>query len=240
MKAKGHFVRGHCEREELEGLAKKIDVELTTKIDVVEEGWPRKPKGLLQVLWERGWVNEEKLGEYSIKGMKYQMDRDRRIKREYSHFILCTFMGKCTDVREEKSAMEVLLDDLSSKSSNNQTISLLVSPKYYCEIAGEGIECCWGLSKKFFRNVGIEKKNTKKKFKNIIKAVIEYARQGHVEKFSAKCHQYMMAYTNAKNRNNELTYKWIERFVKQSKTHHNILDQERGFIEEVWRASILL
>ena len=50
----------------------------------------------------------------------------------------------------------------------------------------------------------------------------------------------MMAYYNARNGDHELTYDWIERFVKKTKTHRNILDQERGFIEEVWRASISL
>ena len=61
LKLKGHFVRGHCGRDELEQLASKYKIELTTEIDVVEDGWLGKPKGLLQVLWERGWVDKKKI-----------------------------------------------------------------------------------------------------------------------------------------------------------------------------------
>ena len=45
-----------------------------------------------------------------------------------------------------------------------------------------------------------------------------------------------MAYYNARNGSDELTYDGIEQFVWKTKTHRNILDQERGFIEEVWWA----
>ena len=54
LKAKGHFVRWHCGREELEQLSIKYGIALTTEIDVVEEGWLGKPKGLLQILCKRG------------------------------------------------------------------------------------------------------------------------------------------------------------------------------------------
>ena len=35
--------------------------------------------------------------------------------------------------------MEVLLGGLSAKSIDNQSIKLLVSSKYHCELAGEGL-----------------------------------------------------------------------------------------------------
>ena len=56
-------------------------------------------------------------------------------------------MMECADFKEEKLAMEVLLDGLSAKSSNNQSIKLLVSPKYHCELAGEGVKYAWGMAK---------------------------------------------------------------------------------------------
>ena len=182
LKAKGHFVRGHCGREELEQKAKKYNIKLTNEVELVEEGWLGKPKGLLQVLWERGWVDVKRLSEYSLRGQKHQMDAEGKIKEEYSSFLLRTLMMNCADFKEEKSAMEVLLDDLSSKSLNNQKINLLVSPKYHCELAGEGVEYCWGLSKKYFRNEALEKKNTKRKFEQVVRKAIEYVRKDHVEK----------------------------------------------------------
>ena len=32
-------------------------IELTGRVEVAEEGWLGKPKGPLQVLWERGWID---------------------------------------------------------------------------------------------------------------------------------------------------------------------------------------
>ena len=71
-------------------------------------------------------------------------------------------MMECADFKEEKSAMEVLLDGLSDKSSNNQSIKLLVSPKYHCELAGEGVEYVWAIMKKYYRSRGLDEKKTQK------------------------------------------------------------------------------
>ena len=101
LKSKGHFVRGHCGREELEQMAEKNKIQLTNEVDLVEEGWLGKPKGLLQVLWERGWVDERKLSEYSLNGQKHQMDAEGKIKEEYHNFVLRTLMMNCADFKEE-------------------------------------------------------------------------------------------------------------------------------------------
>ena len=70
LRMKGYDVRGHCGKEELSELATKYNIELTSDVEVVEEGWLGKPKGLLQVLLERGWIDENKLSEYTLKGKK--------------------------------------------------------------------------------------------------------------------------------------------------------------------------
>ena len=50
LKSKGHFVRGHSGREELEQMAEKYKIKLTNEVDLVEEGCLGKHKDLLQVL----------------------------------------------------------------------------------------------------------------------------------------------------------------------------------------------
>jgi hypothetical protein len=46
-----------------------IPLEKTTK-NAEEECWPGKPKGLLQVLRERGFIDTSKLNKYTIEGKK--------------------------------------------------------------------------------------------------------------------------------------------------------------------------
>ena len=63
----------------IEKLAKDYAIDLTYNVEVVKEGWLGKPKGLLQVLWERGWINESKLGEYYLKGTRNLKDKEGEI-----------------------------------------------------------------------------------------------------------------------------------------------------------------
>ncbi len=35
-----------------------------------EEGWVAKPKGMLQILWEQGWIDETKIQAYTMNGKK--------------------------------------------------------------------------------------------------------------------------------------------------------------------------
>ena len=87
-----------------------------------------------------------------------------------------------------------MLDRLSAKTCNNQCVELLVSPKYHCELAGEGVKYAWGIGKKFFCNERLEKKRTKNKFKQVVRSAIEHVRKDHVEKFSFFCMEiYLLA-----------------------------------------------
>ncbi len=133
-------MRGHCTKEKIEDLAKEYNVELTSEVELVEGESINRPKGLVQVLWERGWVDVTKIHEYTLKGKASQMDEDQNILPGCWHFVLGHLMTQCAHFKEEKSAMEVLLEDLSKKSLNNKKVELLVSPKYHCELAGEGVE----------------------------------------------------------------------------------------------------
>jgi hypothetical protein len=33
-------------------------------------GWEGQPKGMLQTLWEHGWIDENNLGRYTVSGKK--------------------------------------------------------------------------------------------------------------------------------------------------------------------------
>ena len=55
IKASGYKIRGHLSKDELERIAQLKNIELTYKFNVKKEGWMGKPKGLLQIFWERGY-----------------------------------------------------------------------------------------------------------------------------------------------------------------------------------------
>ena len=50
-------------------MCKTKNVETTTTVPEIVEGWIGKPKGALQVLYERGWINPTNNPKvYTMKG----------------------------------------------------------------------------------------------------------------------------------------------------------------------------
>ena len=137
----------------------------------------------------------------------------------------------------ELSAMENLFSKLSKKGPPN--LRMLTSPKYHCELAGEGIEFCWGMMKRFYRNIPFESKRTKEGFQESVRLSVLYVKLLSVIRFSAKCRRYMMRYRRNNNSLDvEISHENIEKYVKQIKTHRNVADLDKAFIEHEWLDSI--
>ena len=88
---------------------------------------------------------------------------------------------------------------------------MLTSPKYHCELAGEGVEYAWGFMKRNFRNYSLNDKNTKEKFNKAVRDSVELVSVQNVSKFSGRCRRYMMTYLNIANNNQQnVTFNMIE------------------------------
>ena len=73
---------------------------------------------MLQVLWESGWINANKLSEYKMM----LQDDAGFIVREYSLSIL---MGSCTDFVNKKSQLEYVCQSLG--------VEALITMKYHAK-----------------------------------------------------------------------------------------------------------
>ena len=93
-----------------------------------------------------------------------------------------------------------------------------------------------GIRRKCFRNIPLVEKTTKSKFCECLNASIAHVTIENSRMFTGKSRRYMLAYQNLDTV--DLTYDSIERFVKKVKTHRNIADQEKGYINNVWMNSI--
>ena len=113
---------------------------------------------------------------------------------------------------------------------------MLISPKYHCELAGEGIEYDWGIVKKYYRNIPLEEKLTKKKFHDCVRQAIQFIPQSTSQLFSAKARRYMMTYQHIVKE--EITHANIQKFIQKCKSHRSVSDQDTGFIDMVWRDCI--
>jgi hypothetical protein len=130
-------------------------VETTPKIQL---GWEGQPKGMLQVLWERGWIDENNLAKYTVSGRKNEIgviDIDTSLKH---------LLGSCHDFSEEESLLQFCGQQLG--------VTVDQTPKCHCELAGEGIEYSWGCAKNFYRQRPISEKRKKENFQNIVRTCI--------------------------------------------------------------------
>ena len=106
-------------------------------------------KGLLQVLWERGFINEnERVNKYyTISGSKDQ----------YGNIIentsIVSLMEQCFEFVNKETLLQEKLQTLG--------ISVHRSPKCHSKLAGEGIEYSWGFAKNWYRRLPLKLKRRK-------------------------------------------------------------------------------
>jgi hypothetical protein len=101
-------------------------IPLDEQIKKIQPGWEGKAKGMLQVLWERGFLDVGNLKQYTVDGQK---DAFGNLQHKTS---LKYLLGNCTVFEEEESMLQSVGRALG--------VSIDQTPKCHCELAGEGIE----------------------------------------------------------------------------------------------------
>ncbi len=113
--------------------------------------------------------------------------------------------------------MQKLADDLSVL--HGRKIELLITPKYHCELAGEGIEYGWGFFKKDFRQTLHAEKKGKGHFESCVKKSLKKVTVEHMRWFSARAHRYMLTYLlldlSESPEGHGLSYHVIEQYVNK-------------------------
>jgi len=106
---------------------------------------------------------------------KHWLDQNGNILPQFEldakKFLLTDLLSECPDFKYEKSAMQKLAEELSKR--HQRKIELLISPKYHCKLAGEGIEYGWGLFKNIIDGLNMwirkEDKNSQAVSRNVLK-----------------------------------------------------------------------
>ena len=133
--------------------SKKIPIKVSTQN--IKPGWCHKPKGILQILFERGWtdhtlVKSPRSMRYSKKGESKDMNVETgEIQHEFKKYSLTHLLSKCKDFENQKTDLKQLCDEISEHIPN--FVSVLFIPIFHCKMAGEGIEYSWGASKQYYR-----------------------------------------------------------------------------------------
>ena len=113
--------------KDLQILCKTNNLPISCEVPIIDEGWEGKSKGMLQVLWERGFIDPEKTDQdYTVNGEK----------DGFGNGIEGTSLRKMVESLLDCVQEETLLQYLGQKLG----VTVNRTPKCHPELAGEGIE----------------------------------------------------------------------------------------------------
>jgi hypothetical protein len=202
-------------------LAQQHGIPLTTA--TIREGWVDSPKGMWQILWERGFIDPENKSKYTLKN-------------DDPKYSLKDLMNELREFREEKTFIQHICEDYGYEA--------IYTPKYHAEIAGCGIEYIWGAAKARYRSFGIEKKTGREKFKNSVKEALQVIKMSTARKCDRKARTYIKAYHtlevlmlnpdgSERKDGDEILLEDIKKLVKRYRTHRSALDFDYKFIQDL-------
>jgi hypothetical protein len=128
---------------------------------------------------------------YSKDGKKEDFGEDGKVKDDNLQYVLTYLLSQCKDFKEEMCDLEYPAKELGGR---HETISILFTPKYHCELAGKGIEYCWGATKRLFRKLPLKKKKSWDSFKTSVGECLGKINIDMCRQFSAKARGYMLGY----------------------------------------------
>ena len=216
--------------------------------NITTPGWVNKPKGLLQILFERGFIDPELVKKpskmrYSRNGKKDDIDETTGVvKDDCQRYALSYLMNNCSDFINQKTDVEELCDEIGGRLGIK--CHILFTPKFHCEIAGEGIEYSWGASKRIYRRHPLSKKRSIFEFKNLVDSSVKTVTIPMVRKFSRRARRYMLTYSHAQLKHidkigeREWSFQQNERIFKLYSSHRDANSFDGKFIEDVLKKSI--
>mmetsp|Transcript_10563 Transcript_10563/g.15241 ORF Transcript_10563/g.15241 Transcript_10563/m.15241 type:complete len:224 (-) Transcript_10563:99-770(-) len=142
----------------LKKLCDQNQVPTAEFIQKIKQRWVGKQKGLLQILWERGWIDIASLGKYTIEGSLDGFGI-KRYDTSLKHL-----MANCVDFEEEES----LLRSIGTKMG----VIVDRTPKCHCELAGEGVEYSWGCAKNEYRRKPLSLKRKKETWRQTVRGSV--------------------------------------------------------------------
>jgi len=232
---------------DLQALAQQHSLEITTEKRKILLGWEGKPKGILQILWERGLI----VGS-DYKGMTLDGRKDPVTGLIQPGSSLRQLLAECSDFKEELSALQVLRRDLGVLADS--------LPKYHAELAVEGIEYSWGYAKGMYCHTPLSQKKGKTNFLRLVHEccdTVEHLTLERVRVMAKRARAYICTYYHLAQQNNipldagteqethqnhqdiaqeqKLLFEQIENLAKEFRTHRCALDFDKRFLSSLFR-----
>jgi len=136
LKLKEKGVSGTENMKHIQRLCQNMEIPLVELVEKTQLGWEGQPKGMLQFLWEHGWIDINNLGNYTASGKRNEL------VFIYTEFSLKYLLGSCQVIEEEESLLQAQGTSLGVTVDQTQ--------KCHHELAGEGIQYSWGCAENYY------------------------------------------------------------------------------------------
>lgn len=212
---------------QLQQRCQNAEISLQKQVpNVLHEGFIKMSKGKFQILWERGFINPDRATwkSYTLEGPK---DERGKIIKEYS---LNHLMSLLPDFENEKTLLH----------HHGEALGCIIfnSPKCTPEIAGEGIEYDWGVSKLYYKAQDVERKRKRTNFNDLVfEAIGERVLSLETVRSNAKrAREHMICYYELQKNGQDSAPSDVKRMMKMRKTHSCVVDMDKGYLSNRVRA----
>jgi hypothetical protein len=126
--------RNQYRKVDLQKKAQEHGLDLKYEEEEVIEGWYGKPKGLLQVLWEHGFIDESRHDDYRKTMPKgWKKDDGSSIKEskkeEAANFVFDGMLARCQDFATEITHLEYVVGQIAA--TLDISVAVVHSVKYH-------------------------------------------------------------------------------------------------------------
>ena len=215
-------------KKQMQQRCELLHLPIKKTIQIIEEGWCNKPKGALQVLYERGFIDPlcDAIKTYTMKGKK-QPDGSHDETTSINHLM---------SIQPDFQDQETLL------MFYGRQLGVIVdrTPKCHPELAGEGIEYAWGAAKLYYRKQPLKDKRNKLVYEELVKRSLsdQILSLQFMRQCSRRARRYILAYRSLSMRRADTTstnvdMKLIENLVKKHKSHRSAVDFDSSFINNL-------
>jgi hypothetical protein len=195
-------------------------------------GFVGKPKGIKQILWERGLWRPGMVRSKTDAEIKRILLQDGVPPADDMYYD--KVLAACPDFALEKSALQEMVEARGH--------ILIYSVACHPELAGVGMEYGWGCSKKYFRHENLRRGNSlaAKDFKPLILESLseKVLHKDRLRKFERRAWTYKQMYyglhlnSQVTGQAIDITYDFLEKQMKsRKKEHRNIEKIEREWLK---------
>ena len=145
---------------------------------------------------------------------------------------LCHMLEQCHDFLHEKTQLEYVCEQLGVKA--------LITTKYHCEFAGEGIEYSWAFSKSLYHRSPLKLKRDKDNFDRLVATCTsrEVMKKEIIRRVSKCARQSMLSYQALGLHSDQVnidtdqyfSQKKIEKMKAMLKCHRAAIDFDSNFV----------